>query len=187
MKTLVVSLAALLFAFFVGCQESSITDPVSNDTELNLGTAEPSILDKDLISYYPGAIKLEGMLFDPSHYFNSFAEIKGIVRYRLDQINTDKRPPRPAIKVQLYVNAELRGGHTGHNRPWTVNNTSADVVYTSSANQLVYFLEKSFRVRTTCCAPLNLVLKFQVNERELNLVSMELKLVEGWATINDEE
>jgi hypothetical protein len=164
-----------LFAFIIGCQESSVTDPVSNDTEMNLDTAEPdNFLDKDLISYYPGVIKLEGMLYDPSHRLNSFAEINGIVRYRLDQISTDKRPPRPSIKVQLYVNAALLGGHTGQNRHWTVNNTAEDIIYTSPDNQSVYFLEKSFRVRNTCCAPLNLVLKFQVSEKSVALMSMHL-------------
>jgi hypothetical protein len=188
MKTFFACLVAFLFAFVIGCQESSITDPVSNDTELNLGTAEPNnFIDKDLISYYPGVIKLEGMLYDPSHYFNSFAEIKGIVRYRLDQINTDKRPPRPAIKVQLYLNAAIRGGHTGHNRPWTVNKTAEDIVYMSPATQSVYFLEKSFRVSNTCCAPLNLVLKFQVDEKVVTLVSMELKKVPGLLPIPDPE
>jgi len=186
MKTLYVSLVAIFFAFFIGCQESSITDPVSKDTELNIGTAEPNnFIDKDLISYYPGVIKLEGMLYDPSHYFNSFAEIKGIVRYSLDQINTDKRPPRPAIKVQLYVNAAIRGGHTGHNLPWTVNKTAEDIVYMSPAIQSAYFLEKSFRVSNTCCAPLNLVLKFQVDEKVVTLVSMSLKKVPGIVPIAD--
>jgi len=30
-------------------------------------------------------------------------------------------------------------------------------------------------------------LKFEVNERELKLVSMELKLVKGWVQANNEE
>ena len=190
MKTLFVSLVAFLFAFIIGCQESSITDPVSNDTELSLGTEVPLSVDKDLISYYPGVIKLVGTLLDPSHYFNSMAEIKGIVRYRLEQVDTyDNRPPRSAIKVQLYVKAEIVGGHTGRNSPWTVNETSSDFVYTSPAVQSVYNLEKSFRVRNTCCAPLNLVLKFQVNKKAISLVSMALKIARypDWLPIQNNE
>ena len=174
MKTLFASLLALFFAYFIGCQENSITDPVMNDAGAEFTIAAPTI-DKDIISYYPGSIKLEGMIYDPSHRLNSFAEIKGTVRYRLDQIQTDKRPPRSAIKVQLYVNAELKSNCPNQNCPWTVINTAEEVLYSSSAIQSVYFLEKSFRVRNTCCASLNLVLKFQVDEKAVTLVSMSLK------------
>ena len=187
MKTLFISIVALFFAFLIGCQENSITDPVMDNTGTEFTTPTASDIDKDLISTYPGVIILEGMLYDPSHQLNSFAEIKGIVKYRLDQINTDKRPPRPAIKVQLYVNAAIRGYHTGHNRPWTVNKAAEDIVYMSPTAQSVYFLEKSFRVSNSCCAPLNLVLKFQVDEKVVTLVSMELKKVPGLLFIPDPE
>jgi len=36
MKTFFVILAAFSLAFIIGCQESAISDPISNDTELNL-------------------------------------------------------------------------------------------------------------------------------------------------------
>jgi hypothetical protein len=184
MKTLFVSLVTFLFALIIGCQESSITDPVSNDTEFNQGTAVLNAMDKD---NYHEVIYLQGMLQDPSHFFNSFAEIKGTVRYRLEKIITDQRPPWEAIKVQLKVNALLKGGCPGHKGPWTVDNNSVDMVYKSPENESVYYLEKSFRVCNTCCAPLNLVLKFQVDEKKLSLVSMALELVPGWLPIPDPE
>jgi hypothetical protein len=187
MKTLFVALVVLFFAFIIGCQENSITDPVTNDTGAEFTTTTAPDMDKDLISAYPGVIKLAGSIYDPSHRLNSFAEIKGIVRYGLDQINTDKRPPRPAIKVKLYVNTELKSNCPMQDRPWTVNKTAEDVIYLSSANLSVYNLEKSFRVCNTCCAPLNLVLKFQVDKKVVTLVSMELKRVPGLTPISDPE
>ena len=183
MKTLFVCLVTFLFALIIGCQESSITDPVSNDTEFNQGTYELNSIDKD---NYHEVIKLQGMLHDPSHLFNSFAEIKGTVRYRLEKIFTDQTPPREAINVQLKVNAVLKSNCPGEDRPWTVDNTSADVVYMSSGIEPIYFLEKSFRVHNTSC-PLNLVLKFQVDEKKLLLVSMDLKKVPGLLPIPDPE
>ncbi len=69
------------------------------------------------------------MIYDPSHRLNSFAEIKGMVRYRLEQIYTDKRPPQSAIKVKLYVNAELKSNCPNQDRPWTVINTAEEVLY----------------------------------------------------------
>jgi hypothetical protein len=153
MKNLFKTLIMFLLVIIIGCQESSITDPVSD----------------------PEVMKLDGMLYDPSHYFNSFAEIKGTVTYSLDQIQPEKGLSQSALKVQLYVNAAIRGGHTSRNRPWTVDKTAEDIVYLSPATKSGYFLEKSFTVSNTCCAPLILVIMFQVDDKLLTLVSMELK------------
>lgn len=193
MKTLFVSLFALLFAFFIGCQESLITDTTVPEHTKFLGTpdenatASHDILGKDALSYYPGVIKLEGMIYDPSHRLNSFAEISGVVKYKLEKVYFDSKPPAPqeAINVKLYIRAELKGGCTNH--PWAVNSSTQDMVVISNINQSVYFLEKSIRVKNTCCAPLNLFMKFQVNEKVITLVSMELKKVPGWLPIPDPE
>ena len=88
MKTLFASLVAIFLAFFIGCQESSITDPVSNDTGWNLGTS-----DKDIINNYPGAIKLDGMLSDPSNPSNT---INNTVK--ISVADTGPGIPRPALK-----------------------------------------------------------------------------------------
>ena len=186
MKTLFACFVAFLFAFIIGCQESFITDPVSNDTEINLGTAVPNNVDKDIIHFYPGAIKLTGMLYDPSHFFNSYAEMSGIVRYRVDQMPAAQLPTEKSIKVLLYVSAELKAGCPGQNHLWTVKKTTEQIVTVSSANQSVIYVEKSFRVCNTCCAPLNLVLKFQVDEKVVTLVSKRLMKVPGWVRIKDE-
>ena len=185
MKTLFVALVVLFFAFIIGCQENSITDPVTNDNGAEFTTTTAPDMDKDLISAYPGVIKLAGLIYDPSHRLNSFAEIKGIVRYRLEKINTVIKPARSAIKVNLYVKAELQSNCPMQDRPWTVYKTAEDIVYMSPAAQSVYFVEKSIRVCNTCCAPLNLVLKFQVDEKVVTLVSMELKRVPGLTPISD--
>jgi len=187
MKTLFVSLVVIFFAFLIGCQENSITDPLMNDTGAEFTTATATEIDKDLVSNYPGAIKLNGLIHDPSHRLNSFAEIQGIVRYKLEKIYTDSRPPRPALKVNLYVNADLISNCPKSDLLWTVNKTSEDVIHTSTAKDPVYFLEKSFRVSYTCCAPLNLVLKFQVDEKVVTLISMKLEKVPGIVPILDPE
>ncbi len=46
MKTLFVSLVAFFFAFFIGCQENSITDPVMNDTGAEFTTNLHQLLTK---------------------------------------------------------------------------------------------------------------------------------------------
>jgi len=174
MKNLFLTIVVFSVLLLIGCQENSITDPVSNDTNLNLATI---VLDKDIISSYPGVIKLEGMLFDPSHYFNNNAAISGVVRYSLNKVELDRIPEDTPIKVKLYVNAELKEGLSGRDvsgldvRSLFVSGTSEDLVYTSATNDQLYYLEKSFRVKNN---RLNLIFKFQVNEKSLTMVSMRL-------------
>lgn len=173
MKTLFVTLAAFLFAFIAGCQ-SSITDPVVPEPNKFIGTTdEETFAYKDAVSTWPGIIKLEGSLYDPSHRLNSMAEISGIIRYNFEKVNLDKASPKPAIKVKMYINAELSGGCLGQGL-WIVFGTSEAIINNFVNYQQVIFIEKSFKVRYTCCYPMNLVLKFQVGEKALTLVSMRL-------------
>lgn len=173
MKTLFVSLAALLFAFFVGCQDN-ITDPVVNDSGNNaLTLSAENYVSKDIIHAFPGVIKLSGKLFDPSQTYTSYVSIRGIVRYNLEQVLLKQRPPKTAIKVGLWVNAELTGSSTASSESWTVKGTAEEIVYTSTDNQPVYYIEKSFKVQNTS-PMLDLVLKFRVDEKNLELVSMRL-------------
>jgi hypothetical protein len=204
MKTLFVSLAALLFAFFVGCQ-SSITDPEMPDNTQSFGNPEEEIaVYKDVFnSNYPGTIILSGLVLDPSHRLNSYAEIKGIVRYGIKEVNSEitgekilnfykvspgGNSPDKNLKVDLFVDASLKVNcPSGHNKHWAVKETAEQIVSKVHLNQSVVYIQKTFRVKNTCCAPLNLVMKFEVNEKELKLVSMELKIIEGLYPIVNQE
>jgi hypothetical protein len=181
MKTLFVSLAALLFAFFVGCQ-SSITDPVNQD---DFGsTSESNFTNKDLVSTYPGVIKLEGVIDDPSHAFEGCAKIKGIVRYRIDLVdfNAVRPAPHPALKVNLLVKAKIKCQNPADDNLWIVESSSEDLVSKSNVAESIYYLEKSFRVINS---PLNLVLKFRINDRTLTLESMKLVKISKYQTAED--
>jgi len=174
MKTLFASLVAIFLAFFIGCQESSITDPVSNDAGWNLSTA-----NKDIINHYPGAIKLDGLLSDPSNPSNtihSTVKMSGVVQYKLELVQFDPAPPAPqsAIKVKLNVKAELYNRYSNQDEHvWFVTGTSEDLVYWN-ADQQFYFLEKSFKVHKGTGRALDLILKFRVTEKELVLESSRL-------------
>lgn len=202
MKTLFVSLVALLFAFFLGCQ-SSITDPVVPETNQFVGaTDEETFVYKDVFNVtYPNVIRLEGLLYDPSHRLNSFAEIKGVVRYGIKELTSGTAAEIPIEfykvgfagtpdknkKVDIYVDAALKANCPHSNRPWTVKKAADQIITVNAANQVVTYIQKSFRLKNTCCAPLNLVMKFEVNKNELKLVSMELKLASRLEPIIDQE
>lgn len=200
MKTLFVALVALLFAFFLGCQ-SSITDPEITDNTKFFGSADENLYAyKDAFSFkYPNQLKLEGTLLDPSHRLNSYANIFGVVRYGVREVknyavnSTEFFKTAPSgtsdkkFKVDLFVNADLKGGCPGHNHCWEVKKAAEQTVIVNSANQSAIFIQKSFRVKNTCCAPLDLIVKFEVDGKELKLVSMELKIAEGWSRANEEK
>jgi|APIni6443716594_1056825.scaffolds.fasta_scaffold01544_5 hypothetical protein len=203
MKTLFVALVALLFAFFLGCQ-SSITDPeVPESNQFVSSIDEESFAYKDVFTFtYPNVFRLEGTLYDPSHRLNSTAEIDGVVRYGFHEVNDitpgDKmidinkvKPsdisPSKKLKVNIFVDASLKANCVIHSQLWTVKKAAEQIVRVNAANQSVVYIEKSFRVNYTCCAPLDLLFKFEVNGKELRLVSMKLKLVDGSEPIDDEE
>lgn len=200
MKTLFVSFAALLFAFFLGCQ-STITDPVIPEPTKFIGSIEEeTVAYKDVFhNTYPYSIRLEGSLLDPSHKLNSFADIDGILRYGIKKVGSNsgvqtpiefyKSESDPGLKfrVNLYVDAVFKGGCPAHNHPWTAKQAADKIIEVNSSNQSVYYFEKSFKVNGTCCAPLNLVIKFLYEDQKLSIVSMALKIRDGWQPASFEQ
>lgn len=203
MKTFLIPVAALSLLFLFGC-ESTINEPneISNTKFVGALQENPNTY-KDVFTFtYPNVMKLEGLLYDPSHRLNSFAKIDGVVRYGFSEVNSivsdetniDFNKTKPSDispskkwKIKIFVNASLKADCPINDRKWTVKKAAEQIVTVNTANQSLIFIEKSFRVQNTCCAPLDLLLKFEVIERELRLVSMELKLVVGLEPIDDEE
>ena len=173
MKTLFFPLVALLFAFFIGCQ-SSITDPIVTDNSYSA--------NKDFISTLTEVTKLQGTVDDPRQSFNSSVDINGEIRYLIETVYFDSPPPAPqsAFKVRLYVDAQLKANCGVDDEVWKVNNVSEDLVYNIGPAESDYFLQKSFRVQSTCPTPLDLVLNFKVDEKELKIVAMNLKIADNW-------
>jgi len=187
MKTLVVSLVALVLAIFVGCQ-SSITDPAVTDSKDNYGSVyTENFASKDWISSLPGEIDLRGTLQVPGQSVDQFATIDGTIKYAIEKVYFDTPPPAPqsAFKVSLHVNAKITCKNPGNDNVWIVQNTSENLVYISDQNDKVYLFTKTIKVKYACPAPLDIVFKFQVNEKELRMTSMELKTHEGWVQAGD--
>ena len=103
MKTLFLTLTALNLAFFIGCQENSITDPIVNE-QVNKDQDVSS--DKDI----RGIIPLEGSLDDPYPVINTFYRISGQIEYSFRIFYTDPIPPAPQryLSVRFETNADLQ-------------------------------------------------------------------------------
>ena len=198
MKALIVSLVFLGFAFFIGCQDS-ITDPITEPTYSSYSTDEDITFSKDWLTFhYPNVISLEGTLLDPSQRPNGYVEISGVVRYSIKEVyhsesDTDPilsisknspatTPPLSNLKVDLYVKADFKGVNNEY-EPWKVLKKDAVIVSRSASSERVYIFEKSFRVQNTTHASLDLVLKFEVRNKSMKLVSQSLRLVTGVAPI----
>ena len=185
MKTLFVALVALLFAFFIGCQ-SSITDPVSENTNMTGTVEDETIAYKDAVSYWPGVIRLDGSICEPIHNTCNTTLIAGVIRYDIKPILTGGHTIR-ALKVGLYVNAEFKPNFSETSGPWRVYGRTEDIVSLRASNQEVYTLNKNFLLGNTGDYRLILALKFEVNEKVVKLVSMELRNNYSVVPIGDPE
>jgi hypothetical protein len=103
MKTLLLTLTTISLAFFIGCQENSITDPVVNVPVNKDQSAAP---DK----YFQGTIPLESLLADPYPVINTFYRITGQIEYRFSIYIADPIPPAPQryLSVRFETNADLQ-------------------------------------------------------------------------------
>ncbi|MBK9097737.1 MAG: hypothetical protein IPM14_06320 [bacterium] len=179
MKALIVALVVIFFAFFFGCHENSLTNPITDDSGMQHSTPMQNTLDKDALSFYTGVIKLEGILLDPIHRLNSYFQISGVVQYRIDDVNLDTVPPYTGIKVSLFVNAELKGDYPGNNALWIVRQAAEVVVPNNSSSQFLRYIEKEFEVHNTCGGKLNLLLTLELCDQYLSFESMRLVKVDN--------
>ena len=93
MKNLFISLVAVSVLLVIGCQENSITDPVSNKSVNKDQSPGP---------YQHGFITLEGTLSDPYPIGNSFYIISGQIEYEHRLVSQNY------VSLQLLTNANLQ-------------------------------------------------------------------------------
>ena len=164
MKTFLAAFVAIMLVFLLGCQ-NSITDPVLPD-ETNITVMTEEEIWKDAASTWPGTIELTGILFDQLH--PSFdVQISGVVKYNIYVIEQEDYG---YMKVNIYVNADLKSCCPNQNKHWKVFGMTEDILNTPTK-----ILEKSFEVRNTCNCHYDLVLRFRVDTEKLILISTELK------------
>jgi hypothetical protein len=180
MKVLLVSPLAFLFAFFLGCQENSITDPVTIDGGVLTIEDVQNLAYKDLLSYYPENIPISGSLYDPSHASRKPTVIDGFVRYnhKLVKYETTKNQVRLGAEVKLYINSKLFPDcpkATDHKCMGIAAILDETVSFTGS-NEHAVAIEKKFNVCNCCCRPLEMLVKFEVSHSGVNLVSIKLQL-----------
>lgn len=135
MKNLLLTLALLFGLLLIGCQDSSLVDPIQ-DTGLQK-TDNPSLTT--------GTMTLEGTLEIPNQP-NSYLSINGQADYIHELFLVDPIPPAPQYYVNLSLNvyAELIELFSPSDPIWTISNQTDDIFYVSEEG--IYMLEKTFEI-----------------------------------------
>jgi hypothetical protein len=175
MKKLFLTLVTFSLLFVIGCQENSITDPITVEPTNKVQQTDPS---------HQGTITLERMLRDPYPVMNSYFIINGEIEYEYTKVYLDPIPPAPQfyISLQLSVSADLTYFCTVCSPPneetsaGSISNESDDEIYLSDTGE--YLLEKSFQIQGREDGMV-LVCRFLVTTNGVGLNEMWLVLPEG--------
>lgn len=182
MKALLFVLPAFLLVFFLGCQESSVTDPGAIDDNTAVVQSTQSFENhspKDLISSYPRLIIVDQLIYDPTHPANISEPIKGIIRYdhKLGLMRSTPSSNMYRVQIRLYLDLVLDANCQRNPECMKIKGSAAETVDFTVNTPRVRSFEKTFAVNNTCCGPMNLVLKFTTDTKDMKLVSISLKKI----------
>lgn len=178
MKAFFFSLVILLAAFFIACQESSITDPFSNASN-----------DKDM-AYYSNLnkhnIRLDATLMDPRPFTHNQFDLTGSVQYGISSINTGSTQ-EPAFNtiVKLKIHALLKCtnitiDHTS-TPCLTIDNESVEYLNIDLRGAREQILIKKYCING-CNNQLHLICTYTVSMNKVSVKS--LKLCCGQQSVN---
>ncbi len=134
MKKLLISFVIFSALFIIGCQENSITDPVSTESINKNQTTGRTITS--------GVIPLEGILVVPGG-FQSYYSLEGQINYTHALVLLDPIPfvPQYYINLNLSVRADLTDES---NHSFRIASKSEDNIYVFEYSR--YLVVKSFPV-----------------------------------------
>lgn len=164
MKTLFMSLVALLFALFVGCQ-SSVTDPVDLDNANNIG--------KDAARCVPGVIKLDATILNELPTDAGEFNVDGWIKYNLESTPAPEGTPSTLVKVSMTMNADF-SSEVDSQSPWKVKSSTTEIVYAPSSGTAFATFNKTFKVVNVKGHQLEIKPKFKVNASALAVEGIEV-------------
>lgn len=136
MKNLFLPITVFSALLLIGCQENSITDPVTMD-HVNKRQGQVGNISQ-------GTFTLDSILINPANVFNSYFTIEGSIDYIHELVLLDPQPPAPQnfVSLNLVVNAALVDTDLSGHNTWIISAESEDMLYISEEG--IYVLEKSF-------------------------------------------
>jgi hypothetical protein len=182
MKKLFLTLVTFSILFVIGCQENSITDPLTVEPTNKVQQTDPS---------NQGTITLERMLTDPYPVMNSYFIINGAIEYEHTLGYLDPIPPNPqyVVSLNLSVTADLTYFCTVCSPSdedasvGSISSESNDEMSISIWEDEIFLLEKSFPIQGR---EDGMVLKctFHVTTIGVGLDEMWLELPDGNSNYN---
>ena len=168
MKNLFLSFVVFSVLLLIGCQENSITDPVTTK-ELNKGL-------KSEKTNSTGYIPLGDQLQDPRNPSN-YLNVNGVIEYEHKLIIVDPIPPAPQyyVSVSLSIEAAITSNDQPAGIQGLVSTTSEDVFYVSEEG--IYTLDKVYEVEGLT-EGMMLICRFFVTTDGLGLHSMWLYIAQ---------
>jgi hypothetical protein len=166
MKKLFLTLVSCFVLFALGCQENSITEPLTSEV------AEKDNFQED--TYNHGFIKLDGMLADPSRPLNCCLEIRGVIEYEHGLVFPDYEQQSSSyyVSLKLAIEAELFDPYSPTDPIWPISETSIDKIDVQP--EQVHSLIKHFKLQDRG-DNMFLVCKFIVTSEDVRLDGMWLK------------
>ena len=177
MKKLFLTLVTFSILFVIGCQENSITDPITVEPTNKVQQPDPS---------HQGTITLERMLRDPYPVMNSYYIVNGEIQYQHTVQLLDPIPPNPQYVVSLNfsVTADFTyfctvcSPPTEETSAGSISNESNDEIFISVWEDEIFLLEKSFPIQGREDGMV-LMCNFLVTTNGVELNEMWLVLPEG--------
>ena len=114
----------------IGCQENSITDPISTESITKSQTTVSNITT--------GLIPLEGLLVLPG-WFQTYFTIEWQINYSQELVPLDPAPPAPQFYIALNLSISAALTDEAQNK-FSISSESQDVIYVSEDG--IYLLEK---------------------------------------------
>jgi len=179
MKNLFLFFVAVSVLFVIGCQENSITDPLSTESPGIQGVTNETV-DKDIprdFTDHPNIIKFQKKLQPPfATFYNHTFEVGGAITFEhnVDYLN----PPGPLyrVTVNLSINAELKEEWLGGSAHWAITGETKDVIYLSGNHSIIrvkYFMLKGRR------DGMELACRFGIDKDGVALIDLWLTSPEG--------
>ena len=145
MKTLFVSFAALIFAFFLGC-ESTINEPVELEHTKFFGAADQNNhADKDMARGVSDIYNLYATILDESPAGNVNYDIAGTIIYKLSSTDANESTAGSIVKVKLEIVADIESSDPGQDI-WKLRRTTTETVFIPNVVSAVKVLEIPYEV-----------------------------------------
>ena len=183
MKNLFLSLIVFSILFVIGCQENTITDPLSTESPGIQSVANGTVV-KNITKDVPTIIRFENELPSPhpSNTLNECFRVAGTVQvvhkvYRIDPaaINIQYR-----VTANLSMNAEMSCAKGLERNCWLIRGETDDTFYLSAEGEKA-IITKYYKVKGRSDR-MQLACKYGVSLDGISLIDMKLTLPSARST-----